>query len=296
MDASVFAYLIWIPRGTYGPGVAPEIHLGMREVDYFEAHGINSSTLKEMIRSPLHYWAKKNEAPKKPTPAQMFGRHLHVAVHEPERFAREFERLPDGFLGSRKPDKQLKSEIEDAGKIPVSPSDFDAIEKCVESIMAHPFGRALRRVDTHAEASLFWDDEITGARCKARLDEHTPPCDQFPHGMIWDLKSTDDAREPKFQRTIRKFEYDLSAAFYCDGVTRVYGGTQRPAFYWMVIERKAPHAVAIYEASEEYIARGRMAYEGAMARVMACESSDEWDSYHRNRVRTISPPAWDLAE
>lgn len=278
-------------------GIVSRIEYDLPEKDYFAHEAINSSNLKQMLKSPRHYLAAAtDDTEREPTSSQEFGRHLHAAVYEPDRYAAEFEKLPYGFIGRSKADLKLKADLKAAGKVPIKAEDADAIEACIASIETNPFARALRAITTHRETSIFWTDPQTKLECKARLDAYVAPCEQFPSGLIWDLKSTTDACERKFQRKIRDFHYDLSAAFYCDGFRHVHNLEATPAFYWIVIERKAPHAVAAYEPDEQYLARGRAAFETCLERIVQCRKREQWPSYFSNRTRTITPPAWDIGE
>jgi len=68
--------------------------------------------------------------------------------------------------------------------------------------------------------------------------------------IIVDIKTCEDATPQAFKRSAKLFHYDLQAANYIDI-------TGKGAFIFVAVEKKAPHNIAIYQASSEMIASGR---------------------------------------
>lgn len=271
----------------------PYIEYELSEEEYFGGPAINSTSLKKMLKSPQHYKASREEDNKPPTPAQQLGRDVHLAILEPERFEKECVALPEGFNGKRKDDAALKAQIIADGHRPIKAGDYAKITAIRDAVRSHPMAKRLFEFKGHNEASFFWDDGDTGLECRARLDRHIPPCETFPHGVIVDVKTTEDAFEEPFQRTIRKYEYDLSLAFYSDGFQLRYKTERPPAFYWIVVEKSAPYACVVYEASETYLGRGRMKYRKALDLVKSSQEAGHWPGYYNDEIRVIEPAPWE---
>jgi exodeoxyribonuclease VIII len=57
------------------------------------------------------------------------------------------------------------------------------------------------------------------------------------------------------------------------------------------VEKKAPHAVAVYAADAEMIAAGQVTAARDMLLLAECRDADYWPAYS-DQIETISLPAW----
>src|SRR3546814_8878287 len=91
-----------------------------------------------------------------------------------------------------------------------------------------------------SEVTLRWVDEATGLRCKARADRWNRR-----RRYMADLKTTDDASERGFGRSVVNYGYDITHAHYCEGA-RACG---EPVDKYLIVaqEKKAPYLAAVYE-------------------------------------------------
>ena len=85
------------------------------------------------------------------------------------------------------------------------------------------------------------------------------------------------------------FGYEVQAAFYLD-VAEAIDGKKRK-FYWVAVEKDAPYAVAVYEASEAMIERWRTQYKKAIQLYLECAEYDVWPAYSQ-QVQTLDLPTW----
>ena len=81
------------------------------------------------------------------------------------------------------------------------------------------------------------------------------------------------------------------AAFYSDGMQRLWQTPEPPAFVWLSQERDRPYATAYYAASADLVAYGRKKYR-ALLRVFArCLETGQWPGYPTT-VQSLELPAW----
>lgn len=245
----------------------------MSEVAYNAAPGIRRSTLFQMSKSPAHYkWALEN--PSKDTPALQFGRALHCAVLEPEKFDSAFAVGPT-ISRSTKAGREAweRFEADAAGREIISQADYDKITGMRDSIMLHPMARAL--LDGPHEKSFFWKDELTGLDCKVRADAL---CELGGRIVIVDVKTCADASTEAFMREAIKYGYDFQSGMYTEGVSACE--CMETEFVFIAVEKTPPYSVNVLAADEYFILRGKDLFREYLGKVAECESTGNWYQYN----------------
>jgi len=234
----------------------------------------NHSTLKHFQKSALHArYAMLNPEPQ--TEAQAIGHAIHVAILEPERFAKSFDVMP--YLGKRQSsivraeeDKYRKERPE------ITFLDVADHKLCLalrDATWAHPAAKEILSSPGVNELSAVWNDRETGVVCKGRQD-------RFGSWGGWptlvDLKSTEDASRGAFSRSIHKYGYDQQAACYLDGfdVLSPFEGDRR--YVLLAVEKAPPYAIAVYELDQDSIAAGRRKYRAHLEEYARCLESGQW--------------------
>lgn len=245
----------------------------MNEAAYNAAPGIRRSTLFEMSRSPAHYkWAKEN--PSKDTPALQFGRALHCAVLEPDKFETEYLVAPTASKATKAGREIWAAFAQDAeGKEVLSQADY---EKCIgirDSIMNHPMARVL--LEGPHEKSFFWKDELTGLDCKVRADALLPLEDRI---IVVDVKTCSDASTEAFMREAIKYGYDFQSGMYTEGVSVCSG--METQFVFIAVEKTPPYSVNVLAADKYFILRGKDLFREYLGKVAECESTGNWYQYN----------------
>lgn len=305
----------------------PGRYSGVPEADYFAAtSALNSSALKPMSRSPAHCRAYL-DAPSRPdTAALALGRMIHCAVLEPARFRathapavdvadhpgalvsvedyRGAARALGVKLSGTKSDLYLR--IKDAlsvlppadaaryvfwddvvgdtgGRVALPPAQWDMAQAIMAAVAGHErAGRALQ--GGVAEETLVWRDAATGVLCKARLDYYREDL-----GVVFDLKTTEDARAPAVSRDILKWGYHLSAAHYLAGLEAL--GLPAVGFAWVCVEKSAPYAIGLHLASPPLLDQAAHEHRALLARYAACVQSGKWPGY-ADDFAAIDLPRW----
>jgi exodeoxyribonuclease VIII len=273
-----------------------QIIYDMASDEYHGTAAIGSSGLKLMARSPLHYWAaclNPERDRDTQTPAQRLGTAYHTAIFEPERFSSEYAPVPEGIDRRTKEGRKLFQDIEESGAIPISSKDYATVCMMAEAGRSHPAMNVIFSVaGGAAEASMFFDDPITGAPCKIRPDYMIPPgaAAMFPHGLIVDGKSCGDARESEFFRDVWSYEYHTQAAFYVDGFQAVYNTPIPPKFIWLAQEKDVPGVMA-HGVPDKLLRLGRSNYRSALDLYSLCKLNNTWPGYSP-LVKDLALPVW----
>jgi hypothetical protein len=253
----------------------------LKDEEYFNEFRsyLSSSDLRRLLRSPAHY--------KNPTriesPAMAFGSLAHAFVLEPHTAEARYRTKSD-VDGRTKEGKAVRdweaSLTAQQGIQFVSRSDYDAATNIAASVRTHLGASSLFAGGVAETAGVIDGFSDINARIKPdyRTDRH-----------IVDLKTCVDGRQDAFCRSVINFGYEVQAAFYLD-VAEAIDGKKRK-FYWVAVEKDAPYAVAVYEASEAMIERGRTQYKKAIQLYLECAEYDVWPAYSQ-QVQTLDLPTW----
>jgi hypothetical protein len=183
-----------------------------------------------------------------PTDAQSFGSAFHCRILEPNQFGLRYYcalKKPPVPKNETKKEGDLrkaawKLEVEDweannEGKIAISESDMDTIERMAFSLEMRPQVTDLLDQCQKFEISSWWTCSATGVQCKAKADG-------LGNGLVLDLKTALSAEEYAFKKACRAFGYYYSVAHYLDSpdfADRDYK--------FLVVEKSEPFCCAIYD-------------------------------------------------
>lgn len=269
-------------------GIHPDFLQSLPAAEYHSNPAIGHSSLVRIIRSPAHYREYATHPPE-PTAAMQLGTAFHTALLEWELFRKIFVVAPKFDRRTKEGKaKALAWETENTGKITLTPDQMEAIGKMVLSVREHKGARRLLGYGL-VETSAFWLDERTGIECKMRPDFLTTEGKTIT-GMV-DVKTCVDASADGFSKAIVTQGYDVQAAFYQDGMKTLSGKTV--PFYFIAIEKEAPYALAVYQASKAMLGIGREKYRAALGLLTWCRRNNFWPSYQPGgEIETIDLPRW----
>lgn len=272
----------------------PGLHLGMDFEEYTELPYWNASSLKRLPLSPR---AAKHGRAQRETRAMQSGTLVHMALLEPERFAREVVVMPH-FKGNMNDDtalgrghaggKQSKAAwlAEHAQATILDAEIRDEVLGIANAFRECEPARQLLTTG-ESEVTLIWDDPL-GVRCKARLDQLIERED----GKGWtivDLKKTRSVAEADFNREIDSRDYNISAALYCRGVAQVFGIEEDCvfgdgiSFAWVAFESYPPHWPRLVYMPGPMRQAALTEVEEMLRTVAWCEARGEWPD-HSDRV------------
>lgn len=267
--------------------MAPKLihHPNLSNEDYHHLKAVSPSQIKELKRSPLHYYDRflaEDREKKPPSDAMLKGTALHTAVLEPNLWDKTIAVPPHSFDRRTKVGKELAAEFEkkSAGMIVLSPDDADEVRRMADAVRKHPAAGFLLELPGRREASYTWTDPATGLECKTRPDWHS-----LDGRIVVDIKTAADASRAEFARSISNFDYHVQAAWNLDA----HGGE---LFLSVVVENVRPYAVAVYPASGAMIAAGQRRIEQAMTLLAECWKENRWPGYGDLVQEPIDLPAW----
>ena len=275
----------------------PGIYPGVRETDY---HGgvfgpedsLSSTEAKRILEAPaVLRWYRDNPQPHKD--AYDFGHLVHAMVLGT---GLEVIEIPESLLAangaaSTKAAKEFIALARLDGKIPMKAKDLEVPSAVADAVLNDPVAGPLFN-QGNAEQSIYARDTETGVWMRGRLDWVT---DGAGETILVDLKTTaGDASASAFTREAAKLEYAVQREFYRQIWEQVTGESE-PRFLHVVVSKKPPYLVGVYEFDFEYELIGKAKVRRAIDTYKKCMQTDEWPGYDPV-VKTIGPPAYYVYE
>jgi exodeoxyribonuclease VIII len=292
-DYSSITTITALPNGIH-EGVPAEVYHRK------ELGVVNCGALKALSKTAAHYraWLAEEQTE---TPALAFGKALHCAVLEPELFERTYivarehpySRVSDRLRNAKKPSQGTLDAIaywdawerEMGGKIEVSHDDAIALRGMQAAVFTHPIAGKLFTGGV-AESTAIWTDPEHDLLCKARMDYYVAS-----RGLVIDLKSTEDASESGFARSVATYRYHVQHAHYASAFQSL--GHELRAFLFVAVEKAAPYAVNVMCLDADAEARGMELRDRDMATLNRCLQTDTWPGYEPT-IHRLALPRWAL--
>jgi len=251
--------------------------------DYHADPAISASQLKEISRSPYHYWSRYLDPDRSPTiatSAMKLGSLTHCCVLEPDQVSARYGITPDRRSNAG---KALAAEMEASGIEAVTAQEMEQALAMAASVRSNSTA-ALLLSDGAAEQSFWWDDVSTGLKCKCRPDWLSAD-----GATIVDLKTCQDASPTGFAKAVANFGYQIQAAHYL-------AGTLATRFVFVAVEKTAPYAIGVYELNTEALIHGSIARHNALQIIQDCKAVNSWPGYTDGGIQTLQLPGWALKD
>lgn len=268
-------------------------------IDYFEHKGISNSKLKDFERSPLHFYQKHviktTEEPDKD--CYRIGRAAHCLALEHEKFSERFMVIPkinrktnDGkaeYAGYLAKAAAAKADV-------VNEEEFKAFKKMAENILSKRMGRLIFE---HAEfeREIYVKCPYTGLDRKIKPDISIAPniLDFLPFGLLADYKTTQDASDTAFNKSIWNLQYDYQDAYYTDTWCIHYGlnrDSEMPPFIFIPVEKTEPYECNFIDLDpvDRIITRDNRIYP-LLDGIAKCYETDIWLGYEDSVKRATKP-------
>ena len=212
--------------------------------DYHAGVGISSSYIRRFGQSQLHAIEHKQES----TPNLKFGTAAHALIVEgQEAFDKEVRVLTGSPY--TKAYKEEKAEYEEQGFIVLKEDDVNLIQSMKDN-MVYEGNAYLNAKGKVAEASIYWyEDDVL---CKCRPDMLCPPLKE-PNSdnkiVIIDYKTTISCEPFSFNKSVKKYGYDMQAAWYRRGL--IMAGYDVEDFVFIAQEKVHPYASKVFRITKE---------------------------------------------
>lgn len=284
--------------------------------EYRKAEGLSQSMMKELLRSPAHFRARygPDADPFFPTAAMQVGSAVHARVLEPEIFDSQFCSRED-YAGEptiselqallttqgiefKKAAKKAEllalaypEGVPSDKRTAFGSDDWRAVMGVADALRTHDiagmwFCPSQKRYRQHNEVSLYSKDH-RGHVLKARLDRIQIEGNRL---LILDLKTTDDATASAFQRKVVNLNYDLQAAWYSKLAAEAFPDL-KVEFVFVAVERKAPHGIRVFRASDSVIQSGLRKMDRTLDRFSESQAINYWPSYDPV-ITDLAMPTW----
>lgn len=245
---------------------------------------ISKSNLDKLAKSPAHFkWSLDN--PEEPTLAMEIGTMTHTFILEPSEFENRYAIQPkfDGRTKEGKAAKDLWAR-QNGCKKPITEDYMTILEGMKRSVYANKSAGKLLSSDGEAEVSFF--GQVEGVNCKCRFDWITKD------GIAVDLKTTEAANMTDFGRSVWSFRYFVQAPFYKSVAASC--GVDIKRFFFLAVEKGAPHACCLYEIDEAGEIIGTETYKKQLDLYKSCLEMDSWPAYG-HEIEKLSLPKWATA-
>jgi exodeoxyribonuclease VIII len=205
---------------------------------------------------------------------------FHGMVLEPECLDEEYAVKPTEIDGKSPLTKHYKEAFaamqEERPHIQwVKDDDWKTCEGMANAVMSYPvYTHYASDMDAIAEGSGFF--QYNGASCKVRPDLYTSD------GTIIDLKSTMDASEAGFRKSVRNFSYAFQACWYMEAMRAL--GLPAKQFVFIAVDKVAPFGVASYTLTESEIDRQKPRMQKACEIWATCMETGVWPGYPQEVV------------
>lgn len=219
-----------------------------------------------------------------------FGTAVHTAILEPSQFEKRVMRGPADRRGNLW--KDSVAEANNQGRMILTAGDYEAVLEIRDAVHANAFINSLvTGGDPVVEASAFWAEDINGVPvpCKAR-----PDLVRRDLGLMLDVKTAASASKAEFERSVANYGYHAQEYFYSRGWAMAGGGRINGTVF-LVIEKEAPYAMALFELDPASVAEGGAAMHKALEIYAKCNAANHWPAYPEE-VQAISIPKWAFRE
>lgn len=260
------------------------------EDEYHNWDCFSYSMVKGINRSMLHLaqWMEEDCKKLKDKKHVQNGNIVETLVFEPELFDEKFKLFPKtckrqgkkkgsfeeiSFSLATKDGKQIKADIEESGKMPITEDQYFHANKAVEALKNHEIANDLLFRGTN-QLSMVWTDDNTGVNCKCRLDN----LDEMSNSIV-DLKVTHDAYFPVFIKNIGDMGYHIQAGSY-QAATEYYFNN---IFTYTIVgvEPTPPYGVTCIPLREDSLELGRKLFAKGLQRYARMSSlpKEMWEGY-----------------
>lgn len=253
---------------------------------YHADRSVSNTMLSAMHKSPAHCYAL-HLAPGRPqreaTPAMMAGTLAHTAILEPEELALRYVAKPPGMRFSTKEGIAWRDQ---QTSIIVTQDELDTAKAQRAAVLkVRALGDLL--ASGESEVSMFWDDHLTGLRCRARADWlHWTGRNR---AIALDIKTISDLTQDSVRRAIGTYGYHRQAAHYLNGLRAC--GVEVEEFVFGFVSSSYPFLAVAYLLDEESLQQGHDEIAELTLLYAYCQERNEWPAFG-DGYQLTSLPGW----
>lgn len=252
--------------------------------EYHKSPAIGSTDIGRLLERPSLFKAHRDGAAKEESKCLDIGHALHTLVLEPDLFPQQF--ISTDLDGRSKAYKEFVEA--NAGKTILRSADLDLVKGMSEGILRNGTARDLLTYAGEVETSYFWQDRVTKVDCKCRPDKAI--FDYRGRTVLIDVKTTTDASDRGFSKSMAVYGYHRQAYWYSHGAELVTG-TPIDLFVFVVVEKTPPYDCGVYMVSEAALEIAEAECRSALDLYRKCTDTNTWPGLP-NGVVEVSLPGW----
>ena len=261
---------------------------------YHQVPGVSSSKIRRFGQSQLHAFEEVQET----TPAMKFGTASHSLIVEGEEaFVNDVVCLTGSPYTNA--NKELKKEYEDRGLTVITSKDKETIYGMKEALIPEGVkhlsavkGEYPEVFNSPFERAIFWWEKDLLLKVKSDVLRYPLDLSSDPKSIILvDYKTTTDCSVRGFTSSIRKYQYDLQAAWYKRGYERA--GFNVVDFIFVAQEKKKPFASKIFKMSHDDMTAGWLKLEHLLGEYNAVLNGKEATIYNSPSIVNVDLKGWD---
>jgi len=270
----------------------------------FESHSVyhanpavSHSKLEVFRKRPRLYQMRyvTRELPEpEPTAAFRIGSAAHCAILEPEKFPTQYAQRPEGIDRRTKEGKAAWESFtaQHAGKEFLDAAEWAQIAAMGNAVRDNPLASMLL---AQGGAELSWRVETGAIPLQCRTDWFAHIGCELSGGRpyVADIKTIDSLDADafrSFERAAFTYGYHRQAGFYLPLITEVLG-VPVTDFFFIAVEKQAPHGVAVFRLTDEAIARGQDESLADLRRLKICWATDNWPNIDPE-ITQLGLPKW----
>ena len=248
---------------------------GIANAEYHGGSELSRSTASSLLTtSPAKVrWERDNPRPS--SSALVMGGCFHSMVLEPECLDVEYAIKPPDIDGKSPLTKyyketfaEMQEERPDAQWL--KPDEWKTCLGMAEAVLSNPvYTHYASDIEGIAEGTGYF--KYNGASCKVRPDQY------ISEGTIIDLKSTQDASEAGFRKSVRSFGYNFQACYYLEAMRAL--GLPAKQFIFVCVDKSPPYLTATYTLTASEIDRQKPRMQKACEIWATCMDSGVWPGY-----------------
>ena len=260
---------------------------------YHQVPGVSSSNIRRFGQSQLHAFEEVQET----TPAMKFGTASHSLIVEGEEaFVNDVVCLTGSPYTNA--NKELKKEYEDRGLTVITSKDKETIYGMKEALIPEGVkhlsavkGEYPEVFNSPFERAIFWWEKDLLLKVKSDVLRYPLDLSSDPKSIILvDYKTTTDCSVRGFTSSIRKYQYDLQAAWYKRGYERA--GFNVVDFIFVAQEKKKPFASKIFKMSHDDMTAGWLKLENLLGEYNAVLNGKEATIYNSPSIVNVDLKGW----
>jgi hypothetical protein len=260
---------------------------------YHQVPGVSSSNIRRFGQSQLHAFEEDNDT----TPAMKFGTASHSLIVEGEEaFVNDVVCLTGSPYTNA--NKELKKEYEDRGLTVITSKDKQTIYGMKEALIPEGVkhlsaskGEYPEVFNSPFERAIFWWEKDLLLKVKSDVLRYPLDVSSDPKSIILvDYKTTVDCSVRGFTSSIRKYQYDLQAAWYKRGYERA--GFNVVDFLFVAQEKKKPFASKVFKMNHDDMTAGWLKLEHLLGEYNAVLDGKEATIYNSPSIVNVDLKGW----